>query len=95
MTLSQLLSPSLRDLVGRCLTRVLPLFVLTVLSAPLYAATFTVNDLGDAQDAIPSDGICATADVVCQQTMVAVLVIFTAISPPAPFPMKKEKAIFQ
>lgn len=29
------------------------------------AATFTVNDLGDAPDAAPFDGICATAGAVC------------------------------
>ena len=35
--------------------------VRTMLSVPLYTATFTVNDLGDTQDAIPSDGTCAIA----------------------------------
>jgi hypothetical protein len=30
-----------------------------------HAATFTVNDLGDAEDALPGDGVCATAAAVC------------------------------
>lgn len=46
------------------LTRLTAL-VLTVLSMQLYAAIITVNDLGDAADAIPSDNICATAGSVC------------------------------
>ena len=56
---------SLRDFVGRCVAcTVVPLLIMA-LSTSLHAATFTVNDLGDAADAIPSDGICATAGNVC------------------------------
>ncbi|MGZ8810535.1 MAG: CSLREA domain-containing protein, partial [Thermoanaerobaculia bacterium] len=36
-----------------------------VLAVPLSAATFTVNDLGDASDAAPGNGVCATAGAVC------------------------------
>lgn len=32
---------------------------------PSLAATFTVNDVSDAGDAVPGDGICATAGGVC------------------------------
>ena len=37
--------------------------VFSAASAP--AATFLVNDLGDANDAAPGDGVCATAGAVC------------------------------
>ncbi len=36
-----------------------------VLSTSLHAATFTANDLGDAPDAIPADGVRASAGNVC------------------------------
>ncbi len=56
---------ALNRLLGRSRVRVLALLVLTVFSLPLFAATFTVNDLGDAPDAIANDGICATVGGVC------------------------------
>lgn len=56
---------SLGKFVGRCLACTVSLIVLIVLSTSVQAATFTVNDLGDAADAMPSDGICATAGNVC------------------------------
>lgn len=34
-------------------------------AASAHAATLTVNDLGDAPDVTPGDGICATAGAVC------------------------------
>ena len=61
MTLNQPLFSLLRRLLGRYLNCTLALLTRTALSVPLYTATFTVNDLGDTQDAIPSDGTCATA----------------------------------
>ena len=36
-----------------------------LLSSAAWSATFTVNDTGDAGDANPGDGICATAGGVC------------------------------
>ena len=50
--------------ISRSVAHLLTVFALLI-AAPLLAATFTVNDLGDAPDAIPSDGICATAGSVC------------------------------
>ena len=35
------------------------------LAVPVFASTYTVNDLGDAPDATPGDDICATAGAVC------------------------------
>lgn len=64
MKFNPLLS-ALYRLVGRCGARLLALMALALLSMPLMAATITVNDLGDAPDAIPNDGICATAGNVC------------------------------
>lgn len=34
-------------------------------AGPVHAATFTVNSTGDASDASPGDGVCATAGSVC------------------------------
>ncbi len=39
--------------------------VMACLSGPLVAATFEVNHSGDAVDANPGDGLCATASAVC------------------------------
>lgn len=38
---------------------------LLVLAASAGAATFTVNDIGDASDQTPGNGVCATAGAVC------------------------------
>jgi CSLREA domain-containing protein len=35
------------------------------LAAPAYGVTFTVDDVGDAVDAVPGDGTCQTATGVC------------------------------
>lgn len=43
----------------------LMLAVSFLIVTPIYAATFTVNDNGDAIDATPGDGVCATAGAVC------------------------------
>jgi CSLREA domain-containing protein len=45
--------------------RALSLAFCILVSTPLFAATFTVNDLGDASDAAPGNGTCATAGAVC------------------------------
>lgn len=47
------------------MSRVLSLALSLFFSAALSAATFTVNDLGDAPDAVPGNGACATAGAVC------------------------------
>ena len=65
MTFSPSVFSSLRDFVGRCVACTVVPLLLIALSTSLHAATFTVNDLGDAADAMPSDGICATAGNVC------------------------------
>ncbi len=41
------------------------LFVLCVSPVAVHAAIFTVNDAGDAGDATPGNGTCATAGAVC------------------------------
>ena len=47
------------------MTRVLPLALSLFFTTALFATTFTVNDLGDAPDAVPGNGACATAGAVC------------------------------
>ena len=44
---------------------VIATLALTAFSSNVTAATFVVNDTGDAVDASPGDGICATAGAVC------------------------------
>lgn len=54
---------------GRCLPACMIAMTLSLASPSLvgsaHAATFTVNDAGDASDATPGDGTCATAGAVC------------------------------
>ena len=41
------------------------LLLLGLVAGPVQAATFPVNDIGDAGDATAGDGVCATAGAVC------------------------------
>ena len=49
---------------GRSVTALL-FFVLSVISSPLVAASFTVNSETDARDANAGDGVCATSIGEC------------------------------
>jgi len=56
-----------RPAQGTRYPRLLALALLALVSRPLrtHAANFTVDDTGEASDATPGDGVCATAGAVC------------------------------